>query len=519
MNLSQPVSLLLSKVKALEKETKHRSSELRAQSKRIRDAAAEVAQSWSGSYFGYHSELYYGDFEKPPIRNRFSPEWGGINGIPAGWQSRAHDDVKSRIQQLAGSDLDSLEDETAKLLAPLKELQNELVIEISPLHRAATAFQKEKELLDRIEKHKWGSTRGEYFNANLPKQFVTRDRTAAAEGANVPAHLFYEAVAAESASQCSSAEEFLTLSQRLLRQLGAAVTRMDEHDATIAGEPGVPRSKIFIGHGRSLVWLQLKNFLSDRLHLECDEFNEESAAGYTTVTRLNQMLDDAQFAFLIMTAEDKHADETAHARENVIHEAGLFQGRLGFECAIILLEEGCANFSNIHGLTVIPFPRGNIEAAFEKIRRVLERERIIAAIEKGEHHKEIDNPPAQVRQSFAQLIQETAELKRTFTEISRQHPQSPAATRPYSMDWRPSVGIPIVEADIQAGVNWHEQSRSYLKHLEELYVDVLERRDLFDRFPLLKCNARSFPPVTGELLVKYLEEHGRLLQIHSTKTY
>ena len=29
------------------------------------------------------------------------------------------------------------------------------------------------------------------------------------------------------------------------------------------------------------------------------------------------------------------------ARMNVIHEVGLFQGRLGFERAIVLLEEGC----------------------------------------------------------------------------------------------------------------------------------------------------------------------------------
>ena len=75
-----------------------------------------------------------------------------------------------------------------------------------------------------------------------------------------------------------------------------------------------------------------------------------------------------------MTAEDIHADNSSHARENVIHEAGLFQGRLGFERAIILLEEGCAVFSNIHGLTHISFPKGNLEPAFEQIRQVLERE-------------------------------------------------------------------------------------------------------------------------------------------------
>jgi predicted nucleotide-binding protein len=78
-----------------------------------------------------------------------------------------------------------------------------------------------------------------------------------------------------------------------------------------------------------------------------------------------------------MTAEDTQGDGTIHARENVIHEAGLFQGRLGFARAIILLEEGCSEFSNIIGLTQIRFRQGNLSAIFEDIRRVLEREKII----------------------------------------------------------------------------------------------------------------------------------------------
>ena len=56
---------------------------------------------------------------------------------------------------------------------------------------------------------------------------------------------------------------------------------------------------------------------------------------------------------------------------NVVHEAGLFQGRLGFSRAIILLEESCEEFSNIHGLGQIRFPKGNIKAVFEDVRQLL----------------------------------------------------------------------------------------------------------------------------------------------------
>lgn len=123
----------------------------------------------------------------------------------------------------------------------------------------------------------------------------------------------------------------------------------------------------FIGHGKSPAWKRLKTFL-----MELD-----SAAGKPTQQRLTSMLNECGFAFLVFTAEDSHKDKKRHARENVIHEAGLFQSRLGWDKAIILLEKGCKEFSNIHGLTQIRFPKGKIEKKFKEARRVLRREGLI----------------------------------------------------------------------------------------------------------------------------------------------
>lgn len=135
--------------------------------------------------------------------------------------------------------------------------------------------------------------------------------------------------------------------------------------------------RIFIGHGRSPLWRELKDFLADRLGLPWDEFNRESVAGVTTAERLEHMMSEAAFAFLVMTAEEEHSDAKLYARPNVIHEVGLFQGRLGVRRAIVLLEDSCSEFSNITGLSQIRFPRGDIAARFEEIRRVLEREGIV----------------------------------------------------------------------------------------------------------------------------------------------
>jgi hypothetical protein len=113
---------------------------------------------------------------------------------------------------------------------------------------------------------------------------------------------------------------------------------------------------IVIGHGASPLWRELKDFVKDTLNLPVAEFNSVSVAGVATVARLTEMLNDAAFAFIVMTAEDEQPDGSIRARENVVHEAGLFQGRLGFKKAIILLEGGCKEFSNIQG-GKLGFPR------------------------------------------------------------------------------------------------------------------------------------------------------------------
>ena len=134
---------------------------------------------------------------------------------------------------------------------------------------------------------------------------------------------------------------------------------------------------MFIGHGRSLVWRTLNDLLVDNLGLETSEFNSVSVAGISTVTRLEELLQASSFAFLVMTAEDLHEDGSRHARENVVHEVGLFQGHLGFARAIVLLEEGCEEFSNLAGVGQIRFPKGDVLAKSEEIRSVLKREKII----------------------------------------------------------------------------------------------------------------------------------------------
>jgi predicted nucleotide-binding protein len=135
---------------------------------------------------------------------------------------------------------------------------------------------------------------------------------------------------------------------------------------------------VFIGHGHSEEWRKLYIFLQKDHDLGVIEFNSSSPAGISTTDHLQDMLNQANFAFLILTGEDERATGEFNPRLNVVHEAGLFQGRLGFRKAILFLEEGCQEFSNVRGFTHIPFPRGKIEAQFHQATRVLKREKLIS---------------------------------------------------------------------------------------------------------------------------------------------
>ncbi|MDF2992568.1 MAG: hypothetical protein K0S37_3082 [Microbacterium sp.] len=144
--------------------------------------------------------------------------------------------------------------------------------------------------------------------------------------------------------------------------------------------PPVVRPRVFIGHGRSQAWRDLKDHLHDHHGYDVEAYETGARAGHTIRDVLEQMMSATTFAVLVMTAEDEQApvdgDEhgTVRARQNVVHEAGLFQGRLGFSRAVILLEEGTESFSNIDGVQYIRFGRGRIREAFGDVLATLRRE-------------------------------------------------------------------------------------------------------------------------------------------------
>lgn len=131
---------------------------------------------------------------------------------------------------------------------------------------------------------------------------------------------------------------------------------------------------IFIGHGRSIQWRDLKDHLGDKHDFKIEAYETGARAGHQIKDILEDMSSKSTFAILVMTAEDKDDNGKFNARPNVIHEIGLFQGKLGFSKAIVLLEDSTEEFSNLQGIQQIRYSKGNIKETFGDVLATIKRE-------------------------------------------------------------------------------------------------------------------------------------------------
>jgi predicted nucleotide-binding protein len=349
-----------------------RHSKLKVQLSALEKVCEEAKRAWSGSNLGYHADVYAAGLQSGV---QFYPEWGLMDRWPTHqpdprWEIVDPGSFQDYLLKRAG--IDDVSSTKESLVAVREELTTLKEQGISLLTIASAAVKDA--YIDRKLKEVEGIVIADPDTIALDLArggpSWSRDSEAISQGRRIATHQRLKAV-------CLSAkvsEDGLNLLQRVVRE---AAFHMVQLTGTNRTRPEATPGQVFIGHGHSAIWREFKDFINERLGLPYEEFNRVPVAGITNIGRLSQMLDSVAIAFLIMTAEDEQADGEWHARMNVVHEAGLFQGRLGFERAIVLLEEGCKPFSNIEGLGQIRFPKGNIAAAYEEVRRVLEREKLL----------------------------------------------------------------------------------------------------------------------------------------------
>ena len=342
----------------------------------LKKAALEVGKAWCGSALGYHSTIYHEGLKSPPPAEWFDPEWGFIdaysNRTCGNWVNFDPNEIQSAIYINAGDPCMEKTNMARSFGSDAMIEFNDCKMQILSILQIAIAEQNDTLLSELENKVNELSIVSE---ADVQKQFIpsgnfmTRDSTALSQGPKLPPHF----LVLSEALAIHHTFGIITNLIRISKQAKSHIARREIHRKKTEAD-GI---RVFIGHGRSPIWREMKEFISDRLNLPVEEFNRVPIAGLTNIDRLSQMLETASIAFLVMTGEDEQSDGKLQARMNVVHEAGLFQGRLGFRRAIIVLENGCEEFSNIAGLGQIRFAKGNIKEAFEEIRQVLEREGLL----------------------------------------------------------------------------------------------------------------------------------------------
>jgi predicted nucleotide-binding protein len=142
----------------------------------------------------------------------------------------------------------------------------------------------------------------------------------------------------------------------------------------VASEAALAPPTIFIGHGRSGQWRELKDHLTDKHNYRVNAYEVGARAGHVIRDILQDLLIESSFALLVLTAEDETSTGEMRARQNVVHELGLFQGKLGFPRAIAVVEEGVELMSNLDGIQQLCFSSGNISEVYGDVIATIRRE-------------------------------------------------------------------------------------------------------------------------------------------------
>ena len=181
------------------------------------DIITEIRESWSGSWIGYHADLYYKNFEQPPVNERFDSEWGLRDRYQPYWVEKTYADVIRAIEKkYQGTSLNKIETSLNKIQK--EDVHTSVCSDLSFI-RTFDKFDKEIEILEEIENIKWKFSEGDIIRRLRPTIYGTRDSFAMSQGLRVPPHIQYESKILRLLSFIKSLENFVKLTNRLIKQI------------------------------------------------------------------------------------------------------------------------------------------------------------------------------------------------------------------------------------------------------------------------------------------------------------
>jgi hypothetical protein len=178
----------------------------------LHETLQAVDQSWSQSNVGYHADLYFGEFERPSLGQRFDPEWGGVYGIPDGWSDRTSEDVQQVVAERAGMTVDQFVDTVSARVDEIRHLVTDVCVSLAPI-RLTQGLERETEMLDALESIDFAP--GAPFS--IPGA-MSRDSTAIAQGMRIAPHQAVRQRVRVAARALGAADTALKDADRLARQ-------------------------------------------------------------------------------------------------------------------------------------------------------------------------------------------------------------------------------------------------------------------------------------------------------------
>ncbi|WP_201259462.1 hypothetical protein [Paenibacillus sp. LC231] len=187
---------------------------------KIRDIVSELDESSSGSWIGFHANLYYEGFKKPPTwQHNFDSEWGAINGIPPYWKEKSYKDIEKYVlYREPNLDLSKVESDVSALVKEAKTINNEITADMVIIQDNKN-LESEWNIVTQLAEHEWGASQQEIISYRAPKQIMSRDSFAMMQGIKTPPHIAYDAMLVSLISKITSVEEFTSKALKLLRQV------------------------------------------------------------------------------------------------------------------------------------------------------------------------------------------------------------------------------------------------------------------------------------------------------------
>ena len=220
----------------------------------IEKAANTVGRSWSGSWLGYHSRVYYADFQLLPAGTAFSKSWGSntSKNTRGNWKEYTSEEVVDFIHEQAGNS--SLRQCTfaSKEAAEAFEKARQSTLSLVHANYDLESNKFLANLATKIESLEI-STEDNFIKTRTPSnKIVSRDIRALEEGLVAPPHIQVLSITHATKAPFQSCKDVKKQIVSLVNHIQNLENRTNQEDKI--------GNKIFIGHGRSLHWLKTQRF-------------------------------------------------------------------------------------------------------------------------------------------------------------------------------------------------------------------------------------------------------------------